>query len=84
MDSIALSQNMHELYSSLFAATTHTLDAMEIDTTETALSAYEQAITLAPREAVLYYHKGQVLEQLGRNTEAQTAYEAARSLGYAC
>ncbi|GCE25793.1 hypothetical protein KDA_12770 [Dictyobacter alpinus] len=84
MDSLALSHDMNELYSPLFATTTHTLDAMEIDTTETALSAYEQAIILAPREAILYYHKGQVLEQLGRHTEAQTAYEAARSLGYEC
>lgn len=47
---------------------------------ESALTAYEQAIKLAPREAILHYHKGQVLEQLGRFTEAERAYEDARSL----
>jgi hypothetical protein len=47
---------------------------------ENALVAYEQAIALAPREAALHYHKGQVLEQLGRLTEAQNAYEVARTL----
>ncbi len=49
---------------------------------ETALVAYEQAIQLAPREAVLHYHKGQVLEQLGKADEAQQAYAEARRLGY--
>jgi Flp pilus assembly protein TadD len=49
---------------------------------ETALAAYEQAIQLAPREAILHYHKGQVLEQLGRLTEAERAFEDARQLGY--
>ncbi len=49
---------------------------------EGALVAYEQAIELAPREAILYYHKGQVLEQLGRAVEAESAYEEARSLGH--
>lgn len=49
---------------------------------EGALVAYEQAIELAPREAILYYHKGQVLEQLGRAEEAESAYKEARSLGY--
>jgi Flp pilus assembly protein TadD len=49
---------------------------------ETALAAYEQAIQLAPREGSLRYHKGSVLEQMGRHEEAQRAYEEARSLGY--
>ena len=49
---------------------------------ESALVAYEQAIELAPREATLHYHKGQILEQLGRVTEAESAYEEARSLGH--
>lgn len=49
---------------------------------ETALAAYEQAIQLAPREGSLRYHKGTVLEQMGRHEEAQHAYEEARHLGY--
>ena len=49
---------------------------------ETALAAYEQAIQLAPHEAILHYHKGHLLEQLGRNTEAVTAFEEASRLGY--
>lgn len=49
---------------------------------ESALAAYEQAIELAPREATLHYHKGQILEQLGRLAEAESAYEEARSLGH--
>lgn len=49
---------------------------------ETALVAYEQAIMLVPREGVFYYHKGHILEQLGREIEAQQAYEDAQRLGY--
>jgi Flp pilus assembly protein TadD len=49
---------------------------------ETALAAYEQAIQLAPHEATLHYHKGQLLEQLGRSHEAATAYGEANRLGY--
>jgi tetratricopeptide (TPR) repeat protein len=49
---------------------------------ETALAAYEQAIQLAPHEATLHYHKGQLLEQLGRSHEAATAYDEANRLGY--
>jgi tetratricopeptide (TPR) repeat protein len=49
---------------------------------ETALAAYEQAIQLAPYEATLHYHKGQLLEQLGRSHEAATAYDEANRLGY--
>ena len=49
---------------------------------EVALSTYEQAIALAPQQAVLHYHKGQILEQLGRTNEAQVAYETARNLGH--
>jgi tetratricopeptide (TPR) repeat protein len=48
---------------------------------ETALAAYEQAIQLAPYEASLYYHKGQLLVQLGRPREAAMAFEEADRLG---
>jgi tetratricopeptide (TPR) repeat protein len=85
MNSPALAQHVDEFYSSFFAYTnTTTIDFIDLDFTETALSAYEQAITLTPRQAVLYYHKGQILEQMGRTTEAQTTYAIARSLGYQC
>jgi tetratricopeptide (TPR) repeat protein len=49
---------------------------------ETALASYEQAIQLAPHEANLHYHRGQLLEQLGRLTEAGSAFEEADRLGY--
>lgn len=49
---------------------------------ETALVAYEQAIRLAPREAILHFHRGQLLEQLGRAIEASQSYEEARRLGH--
>jgi tetratricopeptide (TPR) repeat protein len=49
---------------------------------ETALAAYEQAIQLAPHEASLHYHKGQLLAQLGRPIEAIIAFEEADKLGY--
>ena len=51
-------------------------------TAETELAAYEQAIQLATREAVLYYHKARVLEELGRATEAEQTYQEAQRLGY--
>ncbi len=54
----------------------------DLELQETALAAYEQAIQLAPHEAVLHYHKGQVLGHLGRFADAQQAYEKARHLGY--
>jgi hypothetical protein len=54
----------------------------DLSTEETALTTYEQAIALAPHQAVLHYHKGQILEQLGRTNEAQVAYETARNLGH--
>jgi tetratricopeptide (TPR) repeat protein len=47
-----------------------------------ALAAYEQAIQLAPNEPTLHYHKGLLLEQLGRSAEAAAAYEEAHRLGY--
>jgi hypothetical protein len=85
MNSPALLRYIDEHYSSFFAYIyANTIDLIDLDSTETALSAYEQAIALAPRQGVLYYHKGQVLEQMGRSTEAQTTYEIARSLGYQC
>jgi Flp pilus assembly protein TadD len=49
---------------------------------EAALDAYEQAIQFVPREASFYYHKGHILEQLGRLAEAKCAYEQAKRLGY--
>lgn len=83
MDSPALLYTMNELYPTFFTQA-NTIEQIDPNSTEIALCAYEQAITLAPRAAVLHYHKGQVLEQLGRNTEAQTAYAVARHLGYQC
>ena len=52
------------------------------DLQETALVAYEQAIQLAPYEAILHLHRGHALEQMGRQAEAQNAYEEAQRLGY--
>ena len=86
MNSPAFSNDMSELYSSIFTwnHAPEQNDVIDPDVPETALYAYEQAISLLPRQAVLYYHKGQVLEQLGRDTEAQTAYAEARNLGHRC
>ena len=55
---------------------------LDLELKESALVAYEQAIQLVPHEASLHYHKGQVLEQLGRLTEAENAYTRARHLGF--
>lgn len=49
---------------------------------QAALAAYEEATQLAPHEAILYFHKGLVLEQLGREEEARRAFNEARGLGY--
>jgi tetratricopeptide (TPR) repeat protein len=54
----------------------------DLDLREEALAAYEEAIQLAPQEAILHLHKGHALEQLGRLSEAQRSYEEARRLGY--
>ncbi len=54
----------------------------DLDYKETALAAYEEAILLAPQEAILHLHKGHALEQLGRTYEAERSYEDARRLGY--
>ncbi|HEY5002196.1 MAG TPA: tetratricopeptide repeat protein [Ktedonobacteraceae bacterium] len=54
----------------------------DLDLQETALVAYEQAIQLAPYEAILHLHRGHALEQMGRQAEAQNAYEEAQRLGY--
>ncbi len=54
----------------------------DLDVKEAALVAYEEAILLAPHESAFYYHKGQLLEQLGRLAEAQRAYAEAQRLGY--
>jgi tetratricopeptide (TPR) repeat protein len=54
----------------------------DLDLKETMLVAYEQAIQLAPHEAILHLHRGHALEQMGRTVEAQRAYEEAHRLGY--
>jgi tetratricopeptide (TPR) repeat protein len=54
----------------------------DLDLKETMLVAYEQAIQLAPHEAILHLHRGHALEQMGRMAEAQGAYEEAHRLGY--
>ncbi len=81
----ALSQLIHRHDASFLTLVNDATSAQpeaeyDIKNTESALMAYEQAIELAPREATLHYHKGQVLEQLGRQAEAQNAYEVARIL----
>ena len=78
----ALSLWIYERSTHIPTFNTTSNEQVEPEQEESALVAYEQAIELAPREATLYYHKGQILEQLGRVTEAQSAYEEARSLGY--
>lgn len=54
----------------------------DLDLQESMLVAYEQAIQLAPYEGILHLHRGHVLEQMGKKTEAQRAYEEAHRLGY--
>jgi tetratricopeptide (TPR) repeat protein len=54
----------------------------DLDLREATLAAYEQAIQLAPQEAILHLHRGHALEQLDRLSEAQRSYEEARRLGY--
>ncbi len=54
----------------------------DLDLKEATLAAYEEAILLAPHEAILHLHKGHALEQLGRVFEAERSYEDARRLGY--
>jgi tetratricopeptide (TPR) repeat protein len=54
----------------------------DLDLQETTLVAYEEAIQLAPYEAILHLHRGHALEQMGRQAEAQSAYEEAQRLGY--
>jgi Flp pilus assembly protein TadD len=54
----------------------------DLDLKEATLAAYEEAILLAPQEAILHLHKGHALEQLGRIFEAERSYEDARRLGY--
>ena len=54
----------------------------DLDLKEATLAAYEEAILLAPQEAILHLHKGHALEQLGRVFEAERSYEDARRLGY--
>ncbi len=54
----------------------------DLDTKEAALAAYEEAIQLAPQESAFHYHKGNILEQLGRLAEAQRCYAEAYRLGH--
>lgn len=49
---------------------------------EEGLRAYEEAIRLDPNLALAYYCKGLVLRNLGRDDEAQRAFEKAKQLGY--
>ena len=77
----ALSLWIHEHYTHM-STFNNSNESAAAEQDESALVAYEQAIELAPREATLYYHKGQILEHLGRVAEAESAYEEARSLGY--
>lgn len=54
----------------------------DLEEKEAALAAYEQAIQLTPSEPSFHDHKGHVLEQLGRLSEAQRAFEEAQRLRY--
>jgi tetratricopeptide (TPR) repeat protein len=49
---------------------------------EEALAVFEQAIRLDPNYPLAYASKGYALEHLGRNKDAQQAFERARQLGY--
>ena len=49
---------------------------------EEALEAYEQALHLEPKIAHTWYRKGNVLDRLGRVSDAQICYEQARQLGF--
>ena len=57
-------------------------DGYDLDLKEATLAAYEEAVHLAPEEAILHHHKAHALEQLGRIYEAEQSYEDARRLGY--
>jgi tetratricopeptide (TPR) repeat protein len=74
---------LHREEDNIFAPFSCNIEAGETgEFQETALAAYEQAIQLAPYEAILHYHRAQLLKQLGRLVEASSAYEEARRLGY--
>lgn len=47
-----------------------------------ALDALDTAIELNPKHADAWHDKGMILEVLGRNSEADTAYAKAKELGY--
>ena len=47
-----------------------------------ALAAYQQAIDFDNTFASAYLGMGQVLDNLGRNKEAQQAYSKAEQLGF--
>ncbi len=49
---------------------------------EEAVTAYDQAIRLAPNVADAYTAKGRALESLGRADEAQKTYADGRMYGY--
>ncbi|NMB85952.1 MAG: tetratricopeptide repeat protein [Methanothrix sp.] len=47
-----------------------------------ALEALDKAIELNPKHADAWHDKGMILEVLGRNSEADAAYDKAKELGY--
>ena len=49
---------------------------------EEARTAYDQAISLDPKDATAYYNRGLALDRLGKKKEAQQAYNKAKQLGY--
>ncbi len=53
----------------------------QIEFTE-AIGAFDKAIELDPQYAKAWNHKGQVLQDLGRTTEADAAFAKAKALGY--
>jgi tetratricopeptide (TPR) repeat protein len=54
-----------------------------LDLSHEAIKAYDKAIDLNPQLAEAWYSKSQVLEALGRTSEAEAAYAEAKDLGYA-
>lgn len=49
---------------------------------EDALLAYDEALELNPRYAGVWYYKGLALNALGRSSEANDAFDKAKTLGY--
>ncbi len=51
---------------------------------EEAITAYDIAIQMNPENAEAWYYIGEAFKALGRTTEAETAFESAKELGYQC